>query len=120
MRTGGVRIIKTKSNMKKVFFAVAIAAAVCMGMVSCKEEAKSCYKIKYMIPEQPEQKDSLGNTTREARPAMDYEGYRWCSDSEIKASEEALKKSKYENVSYEKLTADSVKTQSDCLSTVLI
>ncbi|MCQ2329902.1 MAG: hypothetical protein MJZ93_05040 [Paludibacteraceae bacterium] len=106
--------------MKKVFFAVAIAAAVCMGMVSCKEEAKSCYKIYYTIPEQPEQKNEKGEKTREARPAMDYEGYRWCTDAEMKASKEALEKSNYQNVSYEKVTADSIKTQSDCLSEVFI
>jgi len=103
--------------MKKMIFAAVVAA---LTLIACSKEAsRECYHVNYLIPEQPQQVDSLGEVVREARPATTFDGYKWATDAEIKVIRAEWEKIGYQNILTEKVTerdGKTVKTMADCLA----
>lgn len=108
--------------MKKVLFAAVAAVIVCFGIISCGNEgSKFCFEVRYTIPNQPEQTDSLGNVTREAREAIHFVGYRWCTEAYTKTLEKEWKEAGYQEISITKMVAENdedyrYRTENDCLA----
>lgn len=103
--------------MKKMIFAAIVAA---FALVSCSENvARSCYKVEYTIPEQPEVVNEAGEVVRKEKPEFKFEGYKWASESEIDACRKNWESMGYMNVLTTKVEQDAagvaIKTMADCL-----
>ena len=84
--------------MKKVVLSIAMAAFLGLGLVSCDQDQRKCYKFTYEV-------EILGAKT-------EITTYEWCSANEADAKKDALENEF--DVKVSRTVASSHKTVEDC------